>query len=144
LRHGRGLDNRRLKATGFRYRYTSRETVTRLAEHQRLAPVLTDNHDAYRYERDVEEFLRRSPSVRPSARGPRPAPANLAPGEKRSGEAPANSIRYDDLSDDELVELLPSLEPDALADLAEHERSHAARPAVLRAIASLQGWATTE
>jgi UDP-glucose 4-epimerase len=143
LRYGRGLDNRRLKATGFRYRFTSRETVARLAEHQRLAPVLRDNQDAYRYERDVEEFLRRSPSVHPSARGPRPAPANLAPGETRAGEQPASAARYDDLSDQELVALLPSLEPAALADLAEHERAHAARPAVLRAIASLQGWEAT-
>jgi UDP-glucose 4-epimerase len=138
LRYGRGLDNRALKATGFRYRYTSRETVARLGEHQRLAPVLRDARDAYRYERDVEEFLRRSPSVRPSARGRGPAPANLAPGERRPGIAPPSTGGYDDLSAEELIALLPSLEPAALADLAAHERAHAGREEVLQAIASLQ------
>ena len=40
LRFGRGLDNRRLKATGYRYRYTTRETIQRLREHQRVEPIL--------------------------------------------------------------------------------------------------------
>ena len=40
LRFGRGLDNRLLKATGFRYGYTSRETVLKLGEHLRLEPIL--------------------------------------------------------------------------------------------------------
>jgi UDP-glucose 4-epimerase len=40
LRFGRGVDNRKLKATGFDYRYTTRETVIKLAEHMRLHPVL--------------------------------------------------------------------------------------------------------
>jgi hypothetical protein len=47
--------------------------------------------------------------------------------------------RYDDLGADELIALLPSLEAVALAELAAHEREHAARPEVLRAIAGLQG-----
>ena len=38
LRFGRGLDNRRLKATGFPYRYTSREAILRLRDHQRHPP----------------------------------------------------------------------------------------------------------
>jgi UDP-glucose 4-epimerase len=63
LRFGRGLDNRRLKATGFEYRYTTRETVVRFGEHLRLAPVLRGVREPYRYEREVEEFLRWSPSV---------------------------------------------------------------------------------
>ena len=42
LRYGRGLDNRKLKATGYRYRYTSREAVIKLREHQRLAAILGD------------------------------------------------------------------------------------------------------
>jgi UDP-glucose 4-epimerase len=135
LRYGRGVDNRAFKATGYRYRYTSRETVIKLREHQRTAAIVGGNQEAYRYERDLEEFLRRSPSVRPSARDA--APANLAPGEHR-GNAVANA-RYDDLGADELIALLPSLEAVALAELAAHEREHAARPEVLRAIASLQG-----
>ena len=36
LRYGRGLDNRRLKAAGYEYRYTTREAVQRFAEHLRL------------------------------------------------------------------------------------------------------------
>jgi UDP-glucose 4-epimerase len=64
MRFGRGLDNRRLKATGFSYRYTSREAVLRLGEHLRLAPVLAGAREPYRYEREVEDFLRWSPHVR--------------------------------------------------------------------------------
>jgi UDP-glucose 4-epimerase len=141
LRYGRAVDNRRLKATGYRYRYTSREAVIKLREHQRLAAIVGANQEAYRYERDVEEFLRRSPSVRPTARRPAPAPANLAPGERRAAKKKgADSSAFDDLGADELIALLPSLEPAALAELAAHEREHAARPEVMRAIASLQGW----
>ena len=40
LRFGRGIDNRRYKASGFEYGYTSRETVVALAEHLRLHPIL--------------------------------------------------------------------------------------------------------
>jgi len=139
LRYGRGLDNRKLKATGYRYRYTSREAVIKLREHQRLAAILGDAQEAYRYERDLEEFLRRSPSVRPTARRPEPAPSNLAPGQRRSALG-QGSAGYDDLEAGELIALLPSLEPEALAALAEHERGHAARPEVMKAIAGLQGW----
>jgi UDP-glucose 4-epimerase len=64
LRFGRGLDNRKLKATGFRYQYTSREAVLSLGEHMRLRPVLAGASEPYRYEREVEEFLRWSPHVR--------------------------------------------------------------------------------
>jgi UDP-glucose 4-epimerase len=64
LRFGRGVDNRAYKATGFEYGFTSRETMIRLGEHLRLAPVLSGRDDAYHYERAVEEFLRWSPHVR--------------------------------------------------------------------------------
>jgi UDP-glucose 4-epimerase len=64
LRFGRGLDNRRFKATGFAYRYTTRETVQKLGEHLRLQPILAGVREPYRYEREVEEFLRWSPYVR--------------------------------------------------------------------------------
>jgi UDP-glucose 4-epimerase len=140
LRYGRGLDNRKLKATGYRYRYTSREAVIKLREHQRLAAIVGRDHEAYRYERDVEEFLRRSPSVRRTARRPPPAPPNLAPGERRRPQNASDSSAFDDLGANELIALLPSLEPAALAELAVHEREHAARPEVMRAIAELQGW----
>ena len=56
--------DRRFKATGFEYGYTSREAVIALGEHLRLHPLLRDAGEPYRYEREVEEFLRYSPSVR--------------------------------------------------------------------------------
>jgi UDP-glucose 4-epimerase len=78
LRFGRGIDNRKLKATGFRYRYTTRETVLKLAEHQRLHPIVRGATEPYRYEREVEDFLRWSPHVRnPSYR----KESRLTPGE---------------------------------------------------------------
>jgi UDP-glucose 4-epimerase len=64
LRFGRGVDNRRFKAHGFRYQHTSREAVLKLGEHLRLHPVLRGAQEPYRYEREVEEFLRWSPHVR--------------------------------------------------------------------------------
>jgi UDP-glucose 4-epimerase len=64
MRFGRGIDNRKLKATGFRYRLTTRETVMKLAEHQRLHPIVRGAQEPYRYEREVEDFLRWSPHVR--------------------------------------------------------------------------------
>jgi UDP-glucose 4-epimerase len=64
LRFGRGLDNRKLKATGFVYRYTTRETVQAFAEYLRLQPILRGMREPYRYEREVEEFLRWSPHVK--------------------------------------------------------------------------------
>jgi UDP-glucose 4-epimerase len=64
LRFGRGLDNRKLKAAGFSYRYTSREAVLAFAEHMRLASVTRGTAEPYRYEREVEDFLRWSPHVR--------------------------------------------------------------------------------
>ena len=44
--------------------YTSRETVIKLSEHLRLAPVMRGTDQEYTYEREVEEFLRWSPYVR--------------------------------------------------------------------------------
>ncbi len=65
MRFGRGIDNRRFKASGFEYGYTSRESVLALAEHQRLHPILRGVEQAYTYEGEVERFLRRSPLTRP-------------------------------------------------------------------------------
>ncbi|CAN5590449.1 hypothetical protein BH10ACT11_BH10ACT11_10960 [soil metagenome] len=67
MRFGRGLDNRRFKATGFNYGFTSRETVQRLGEHLRLHPVMRGIEREYTYEREVEEFLRWSPHVQRAA-----------------------------------------------------------------------------
>ena len=64
LRYGRGLDNRKLKGAGYAFGYTSRETVLKHAEAQRARPLRRGEGEPYRYEREVEEFLRWSPSVR--------------------------------------------------------------------------------
>ena len=72
LRYGRGVDNRRYKAAGFGYQYTSRETVAKLGEHLRLHPVVRGLQEPYRYEREVEDFLRWSPHVQ-NARAKRSA-----------------------------------------------------------------------
>ena len=64
LRYGRGLDNRRLKAAGFAYDHSTREAVLRFGEHLRLGSVLSGVTEPYRYEKEVEDFLRWSPSVR--------------------------------------------------------------------------------
>jgi UDP-glucose 4-epimerase len=71
LRFGRGLDNRLLKAGGFDYGYTSRETVIRLGEHLRVHPVMRGVEETYTYEREVEEFLRWSRHVRRGRPGER-------------------------------------------------------------------------
>jgi UDP-glucose 4-epimerase len=123
LRFGRGLDNRRLKATGYAYRYTTREAVLKLRGQQR--PLLGSGEDAYRYEREVEEFLRWSPSVRSaSAAGGRNAnpPEHPRPGS------------YDELDAGEVIEVISSLEPGALNRLRHYEASHRAREGVLEAL----------
>ena len=87
LRFGRGLDNRRLKAAGFRYGHTSRETVLVLGEHLRLHPLLRSGaQEPYRYEREVEEFLRWSPHVRGSQTRNTPTLSSDA-GERAPGAA---------------------------------------------------------
>jgi UDP-glucose 4-epimerase len=160
MRFGRGLDNRKLKATGFEYRFTTRETVLKLAEHMRLHPIVRGATEPYRYEREVEEFLRWSPSVRnsrvrhveglsrqqlrdlarlleagdlsdSSAESPAESPA-AAPG------IPAPPVdHYDDLQAEEVISVLSSLERADLEALREYERSHLQRDVVIGAIESL-------
>jgi UDP-glucose 4-epimerase len=120
LRFGRGLDNRRLKSTGYSYRYTSREAVLKLRAQQRLRPLLRSGSDTYRYEREVEEFLRRSPTVM-EPRGPEEHP-------------PAGPDHYEQLPADELVSLISSLGPEAAARLRSHEAVGRRRKAVLDAL----------
>ena len=64
LRYGRGLDNRKLKQSGYRFSLTTRETIQAFAAALRLKPLRESGEAPYRYEREVEEFLRWSPSVR--------------------------------------------------------------------------------
>ena len=111
LRFGRGLDNRRFKATGFGYRYTTRETVQKLGEHLRLQPILAGVREPYRYEREVEEFLRWSPYVRR--------------GREEGGERPPMP-NLTQLS--ELQKFLSAYAGSAPPDAAEQRRARAEKP----------------
>ena len=137
LRFGRGVDNRKLKATGFRYRYTSRESVLKLSEHLRLHPILRAVEEPYRYEREVEEFLRWSPNVRDARRREDRAgsgqAAELGRGPGEAQAAPAIE-GYDDLNASEIVPMVAALEPPQLAALREHECRSRDRRTVLAAI----------
>jgi UDP-glucose 4-epimerase len=64
LRYGRGLDNRKLKGAGYNFAFTSREAVLKHGEALRVRTLRADQDQPYRYEREVEEFLRWSPNVR--------------------------------------------------------------------------------
>jgi UDP-glucose 4-epimerase len=133
LRSGRGLDNRRLKATGYAYRYTSREAVLKLRAHQRLRPLLGAGGDSYRYEPEVEEFLRRSPSVRPSGtlEGEPSGPQGSGSREVPRSHSPS---AYDSLSAEEVIGIAASLEAQALAELRRHEAATRSRREVLAAL----------
>jgi UDP-glucose 4-epimerase len=63
LRYGREIDNRRYKEVGFRYKYTTSGCVDAFVEGLRLAGTIGEKHPSYRYEREVEDFFRHSPSV---------------------------------------------------------------------------------
>jgi hypothetical protein len=76
---------------------------------------LRPGSDTYRYEREVEEFLRRSPTVTGATDG-------------------QQSSSYGELSADELVPLISSLDPDAAARLRSHEAAGRGRKAVLDAL----------
>jgi UDP-glucose 4-epimerase len=62
LRFGRSIDNTRYQRAGFRYAFTSAGAVEAFAQGLRLAGTI-GNTQAYRYERDVEDFFRHSPAV---------------------------------------------------------------------------------
>ena len=149
LRYGRGLDNRRLKATGFQYQYTSREAVLRLGEHLRLSPVLAGIREPYRYEREVEEFLRWSPHVRRERPGSYgrddaglfdPSPPTDEARADAVEPAPPRSATTPELPDpgrleaEEVIALLSCLDSEQLATLERRERFGRARETVLEAI----------
>ena len=158
LRYGRGLDNRKLKASGFVYRYTTRETVIKLREHLRLDPILRGATEPYQYEREVEHFLRWSPHVRRETEGSQevaeappvePPPVEPPPVEPPPVEEPPVEVpepepepvpagppvdHYDDLEAEEIISLLGSLEGADLEALLEYERGAQARDTVVAAI----------
>jgi UDP-glucose 4-epimerase len=88
LRYGRGLDNRKLKAAGFTFEHTTRETVIAFAQTLRLRSVLKGVREPYRYEKEVEDFLRWSPSVRQRERGFGDQPPRYFPPAPASGGRP--------------------------------------------------------
>ena len=63
LRHGRGVDNRRLKQAGFEYHFTSASAVADFVKAVRIRKLAGASVAAYQYERDVEQFFRHSPAV---------------------------------------------------------------------------------
>jgi UDP-glucose 4-epimerase len=63
LTYGRGIDNRRLKAEGFKYRYTSAGAVEAFMESLRLRRTVGNPDPPWRYDEDVEQFFRHSPAV---------------------------------------------------------------------------------
>lgn len=63
LRYGRGVDNRRLKAAGFEYSYTSAGAVEAFAGASRLRRAVGATSPEYHYDDDVERFFRHSPAV---------------------------------------------------------------------------------
>ena len=158
LRFGRGVDNRRLKAAGFVYGRTSREAVIALGEHMRLHPLLRSGAEPYRYEREVEEFLRRSPNVRSGGVEEMAAGLSLEQvGELRrllaaydsartvdeergdgvgeTAEQPTAPVQhYDALTAAEVIPLLGSLERDDLLALRDYESGRRERRTVLAAI----------
>ncbi|HVS28221.1 MAG TPA: NAD-dependent epimerase/dehydratase family protein [Solirubrobacteraceae bacterium] len=153
LRFGRALDNRKFRAAGYEYRYTTREAVIAHGEQMRVRPLLRSAQEPYRYERAVDEFLRWSPSVRRGSdgeqRGWRPSPTQVAdlqraltalghsPSATPAPAEPSPASRYDELGADELVGLLPSLERKDLVALHRHEALHGRRPQVLDSIVSI-------
>jgi UDP-glucose 4-epimerase len=114
LRYGRGLDNRRLKQTGFAYRATTREALLGAEGVRRRRRVLHPG-EPEPYDPEVEAFLRYSPSVREAAADPEAA--------ERRGVAA--------LEPEALLDLLPSLDPEALRALRAHEADGPARRRIL-------------
>ncbi len=132
LRYGRGLDNRRLKASGYTLRYTSREAILKLQAQQRLRPLLERGEDSYRYEPEVEDFLRRSPSVQQRRGGQDPTESEaVLPGGPAFGHGPPGTDGYSSLTQGELLEVIPSLETEAMVRLRRHEEAGPGRAAVL-------------
>jgi UDP-glucose 4-epimerase len=141
LRHGRGLDNRKLKAAGYAFAHTTREAVIDARE-RAGAKRLTDGAEPpYRYERDIEEFLRRSPSVRsgPPPGPPEPPAAPVPIDPPKPPPAPrrrpaARVVRYDDLDAAAIAASLTGLSERELTALRHHEERRGARRPVLDAI----------
>jgi UDP-glucose 4-epimerase len=62
LKYGRGIDNRRLKDAGFRYRFTSAGAVQAHIEALRLKGTVAPDPE-YQFQESVENFFRHSPAI---------------------------------------------------------------------------------
>jgi UDP-glucose 4-epimerase len=116
------------------YRYTTREAILKLRAQQRLRPLLRDGPEPFRYEPDVEEFLRWSPSVRAASNRRARTAEELADSGGRVDVAGPPVASYDDLSADEVIGIAASLEATALAELRRYEVANRSRTAVLAAL----------
>jgi UDP-glucose 4-epimerase len=63
LRHGRGVDTRKIKRAGFTFEHTSAGAVESFWQAVRLRKTVGARTSAYVYEPDVEQFFRHSPAV---------------------------------------------------------------------------------
>ena len=91
LRYGRGLDNRKLKAAGCRLQLHDPRGGAALRRGTAGAPAADATAgEPYRYEHEVEEFLRYSPSVRSAERGERRAPSDAS---GRAGRGSRDGLR---------------------------------------------------
>lgn len=120
LRHGRGIDNRKLKATGFAYRSTTREALATVVPGRRRRLALGAGTAASEgaYDADVEAFLRYSPSAQ--------RPEVPAADEQQRGIAALDA--------DALLTLLPSLDVAALRALRAHEQAGPCRERLIAEI----------
>jgi hypothetical protein len=106
--------------------------VLKLRAQQRLQPLL--NSGGYQYEPEVEEFLRRSPSVRRDAAFD--AEPSSSQGRTTVREAPRSTSpgAYDSLTAEEVIGVAASLDGQALTTLRRHEAATRSRPEVLAAL----------
>ena len=63
VRFGRGVDTSKLCRAGFEFRYSSAGTVRSFARANNLRRATGGSDEEYRYEQDVEQFFRHSPTV---------------------------------------------------------------------------------
>jgi hypothetical protein len=63
LRYGRGMDTKRFAETGFDYRFSSVEAIHAFARAIRLRKGAGRPAESYRYQEDLEHFLRHANSV---------------------------------------------------------------------------------
>ena len=144
MRFGRGLDNRRLKATGYRYRYTTRETIL-----SACASTSASSRSCAARARalPLRARARGVPALQPERRAPERPPRRRRP--SRATPRPARARRrrrrgYDDLDAREIIALLPSLDAGGLARAARARGRAPARatgPRGDRAVAALGTWA---